>query len=133
MMQGVWSTSASLRMNEVVRKHLGPRMSQIVVSGGTVYLAGQVASKARGKSVADQAAEILETIDRYLEEAGSHKSLILQAMVWLTDMGSFAEFNGVWDAWVDPRNPPVRACVEAVLAHPDYKVEVMITAAVKSA
>jgi enamine deaminase RidA (YjgF/YER057c/UK114 family) len=125
--------SVSIEMNEIARKHLGPRMSQIVVSGGIVYLAGQVASRARGKSVADQAAEILETVDRYLEEAGSHKSHILQAMVWLTDMSSFAEFNGVWDAWVDPRNPPVRACVEAVLAHPDYKVEVMITAAVKSA
>lgn len=114
----------------VTRKHSGPRMSQIVVHGDTVYLAGQVAQEAPGASVGDQTRDILQRIDQYLEEAGSDKSKVLAATIWLTDMDSFGEMNEAWDAWIDPANPPVRACVESRLAAPQFTVEIMVTAAV---
>jgi enamine deaminase RidA (YjgF/YER057c/UK114 family) len=105
-------------------------MSQIVVHGNTVYLAGQVALDAPGASVADQTRDILQRIDQYLEEAGSNKSLALAATIWLSDMDTFNEMNEVWDAWIDPDNPPARACVESRLAAPQFTVEIMVTAAV---
>ena len=114
----------------VTRKHSGPRMSQIVVHGNTVYLAGQVAQEAPGASVGEQTKDILQRIDQYLGEAGSDKSKILAATIWLTSMDTFAEMNEVWDAWVDPANPPARACVESRLAAPQFTVEIMVTAAV---
>jgi enamine deaminase RidA (YjgF/YER057c/UK114 family) len=114
----------------VTRKHSGPRMSQIVVHGDTVYLAGQVALDAPGASVADQTRDILQRIDQYLGEAGSDKSKALAVTIWLSDMGTFNEMNEVWDAWIDPANPPVRACVESGLAAPQFTVEIMVTAAV---
>ncbi len=113
----------------ITRRHIGPRMSQSVAYGGTVYLAGQVASNAAGGSVADQTRDILARIDELLAEAGSDKSKILTATIWLTDIGTFAEMNGVWDAWVSPGNTPARACVEAKLAAPEFTVEIMVTAA----
>lgn len=114
----------------VTRKHSGPRMSQVVVYGDTVYLAGQVAQEAPGASVADQTRDILQRIDQYLAEVGSDKSKALAATIWLADMDTFAEMNDVWDAWIDPANPPARACVEARLAAPQFTVEIMVTAAV---
>lgn len=96
----------------VTRKHSGPRMSQVVVHGNTVYLAGQVAQEAPGGSVADQTRDILQRIDQYLDEAGTDKSKALSATIWLCDMDTFAEMNEVWDAWIDPAHPPARACVE---------------------
>ena len=115
----------------LTRKHSGPRMSQIVVHGNTVYLAGQVAQEAPGASVADQTRDILQRIDQYLEEVGSNKSKAIAATIWLTDMATFAEMNEVWDGWFDPANPPVRACVESPhLAAPQFTVEIMVTAAV---
>jgi enamine deaminase RidA (YjgF/YER057c/UK114 family) len=114
----------------VTRKHSGPRMSQVVVHGKTVYLAGQVAQEAPGASVADQTRDILQRIDKYLGEAGSDKSKLLAATIWLADMDTFSEMNKLWDAWVDPANPPARACVEARLAAPQFTVEIMVTAAV---
>ena len=114
----------------VTRKHKGPRMSQIVVHGDTVYLAGQVALEAPGASVADQTRDILQRIDQYLEEVGTSKSNALAATIWLADMDTFNEMNGVWDAWIDPENPPARACVESRLAAPQFTVEIMMTAAV---
>ena len=113
----------------VTRKHSGPRMSQIVVHGDTVYLAGQVALDAPGASVADQTRDILQRIDQYLEEAGSSKSKSLAATIWLSDMDTFNEMNEVWDAWIDPDHPPARACVEARLAAPVFLVEIRVTAA----
>jgi enamine deaminase RidA (YjgF/YER057c/UK114 family) len=104
-------------------------MSQIVVHGDTVYLAGVVAHANRGKSVTEQTQEILATIDGYLAEAGTDKSKLLTANIWLADMRTFAEMNAVWDAWVSPGNTPARATVEAKLATPDNKVEIMVTAA----
>ena len=108
---------------------VGPRMSAAVVHGGTVYLAGQVANKAKGASVAEQTREILSIIDGLLAEAGSDKSKLLSANIWLADMSTFNEMNAVWDAWVSPGNTPARATVEAKLASPNHKVEIMVVAA----
>lgn len=113
----------------IERKEVGPRMSQIVVHGDTVYLAGIVAQANKGKSVTEQTREILATIDKYLAQAGTDKAKLLRANLWITDMANFAEMNAVWDAWVSPGNTPARACVEAKLASPDYKVEIMVVAA----
>ncbi|MCZ7660707.1 MAG: RidA family protein [Xanthobacteraceae bacterium] len=114
---------------KIERHEVGPRMSQVVVHGDTVYLAGVVARENAGRSVTDQTREILATIDRHLAKAGTDKSKLLSANIWITDMASFAEMNAVWDAWVSPGNTPARATVEARLASPDYKVEIMVVAA----
>jgi enamine deaminase RidA (YjgF/YER057c/UK114 family) len=113
----------------IQRFDVGPRMSQCVVHGNTVYTAGQVAQGARGGSVTEQTKDILATIDRLLHAAGTDKSKLLTANIWLADMATFGEMNEVWDAWVAPGHPPARATVEAALAHPDYRVEIMVTAA----
>lgn len=107
----------------------GPRMSKAVVCGNVVYTAGQVAEKTKGGSVADQTREILGLIDALLAEAGSDKSRILSATIYLSDISAFAEMNGVWDIWVDKADPPARATVEAKLVAPDYKVEIAVIAA----
>lgn len=109
------------------RLESGPRMSQAVIHGDTVYLAGQVG--APGQSVTAQTTAILASIDRLLGEAGSDKSKLLQATIWLDSMDDFAEMNAVWDAWVDPANPPARAAGESRLARPDFKVEIIVVAA----
>ena len=114
---------------KVERHEVGPRMSQVVVHGDTVYLAGTVAHQNKGKSVTDQTREILATIDSHLAKAGTDKSKLLSANIWITDMANFAEMNAVWDAWVSPGNTPARATVEAKLATPEYKVEIMVVAA----
>ena len=115
----------------IKRIEAGPRMSQAVVHGNTVYLAGQVAMGAKGKPVKDQTRDILASIDRLLKEAGTDKSRLLTANIWLSDMATFAEMNAVWDAWVSPGNTPARATVGAPLATPDFNVEIMVTAALK--
>lgn len=107
----------------------GPRMSKAVVHGDTVYLAGQVADKTKGASVADQTAEILAMIDDLLAQAGSDKTKILSATIWLTDMSTFPEMNSKWDAWVVQGATPARATVQANLAAPEYKVEIAVIAA----
>ena len=112
----------------VKRLGVGPRMSDIVIHGNTVYLAGQVG--APGESVTSQTKAILATIDGLLAQAGSDKTKILQAIIWLADMSTFQEMNAVWDAWVPQGNTPARATGEAKLAGPDYKVEIIITAAI---
>jgi len=116
----------------ITRLHSNARMSQVVVHGNTVYLAGQVAQGAKGGSITAQTEDILGTIDGFLAEAGSDKSHMLSATIWLTSMDDFAEMNAVWDAWVDTANPPCRAAVESArLATNDFQVEIMVTAAVK--
>ena len=114
---------------KIERHETGPRMSKAVVHGDTVYLAGIVADAPKGKSTAEQTKNILSQIDSFLARAGSEKSKVLTANIWITDMANFAEMNGVWDAWVSPGNAPARATVEAKLASPDYKVEIMVVAA----
>jgi enamine deaminase RidA (YjgF/YER057c/UK114 family) len=116
-------------LSDINRLTPGPRMSQAVIHGNTVYLAGQVAQNAQGKPVAEQTRDILASIDRLLGEAGSSKERLLSATIWLADIGTFAEMNSVWDAWVAPGNTPARACVEAKLAAPQFTVEIGIIAA----
>jgi len=106
----------------------GPMMSRAVVRGDTVYLAGLVARDASG-GIEAQTADILEQIDSYLARAGASKSSLLTAQLWITDMANFAAMNKVWNEWVDPQNPPARACVKADLARPELLVEIMVTAA----
>ena len=113
----------------IQRFETGPRMSQVVVHGNTVYLAGVVASNAAGKSVTEQTQDILAIIDGHLAKAGTDKSKLLSANIWITDMANFAEMNSVWDPWVDKANPPARATVEARLAAPQFKVEIAAIAA----
>lgn len=116
-------------MAEINRFETGPRMSQAVVHGDTVYLAGQVAQRKAGASVTDQTTDILAKIDELLAAAGSDKTKLLSATIWLTDIGTFAEMNAIWDAWVAKGHTPARACVEAKLASPQYTVEIAIVAA----
>jgi enamine deaminase RidA (YjgF/YER057c/UK114 family) len=113
----------------IERFDIGPRMSQVVVHGNTVYLAGIVANTAAGASVGKQTQEVLSIIDGHLKKAGSDKSKLLSATIYLTDMKTFSEMNAVWDAWVSPGNTPARATVEVKLAAPRYNVEIMVTAA----
>ena len=105
----------------------GPRMSRCVVKGDMVYIAGLTASD-RSADIKGQTQQILDKIDGYLAEAGADKSKLLQANLWITDMANFSAMNEVWNAWVDPENPPVRACVRADLAVPELLVEIMVTA-----
>jgi enamine deaminase RidA (YjgF/YER057c/UK114 family) len=107
----------------------GPRMSRVVVHGDTVYLAGLTADAAVGKSVAEQTKEILAKIDALLKQAGTDKSKLLQAVIWLQDIRTVDEFNQVWDAWVVPGQTPARACIEARLQSPAKMVEIQVTAA----
>jgi len=115
-------------MSEITRMETGPRMSQAVIHGNTVYLAGQVGTA--GASVTVQTQDILANIERLLAAAGSDKTKILQATIWMASMDDFAEMNAVWDAWVSPGNAPARATGEARLATPDYKVEIICVAAI---
>jgi enamine deaminase RidA (YjgF/YER057c/UK114 family) len=111
----------------ITRIDRGPRMSQAVVHSDTIYLAGQVG--APGESVTAQTKAVLASVDKLLAQTGSDKNHILSATIWLADMADFAEMNAVWDAWIADGEAPARATGEAKLATPDYKVEVIITAA----
>ena len=113
----------------IQRHEVGARMSKAVVHGNTVYLAGIVANEPKGKSVTEQTKDILSQIDGLLAKAGTDKTKLLTTNIWITDMANFAEMNSVWDAWVSAGNTPARATVEAKLATPDYKVEIMVVAA----
>ena len=113
----------------IQRFDTGPRMSQVVVHGDTVYLAGVVAKTAAGESVTKQTQEVLSIIDGHLAKAGTDKSKLLTTTIYLTDMKTFAEMNAVWDGWVSAGNTPARATVEVKLAAPQYTVEIMVTAA----
>jgi enamine deaminase RidA (YjgF/YER057c/UK114 family) len=113
----------------IQRFDVGPRMSQAVVHGDTVFLAGVVANKAAGESVTKQTQEVLSIIDGHLAKAGSDKSKLLTATIYLTDMKTFAEMNAVWDGWVSAGNTPARATVEAKLAASRYAVEISCIAA----
>ena len=106
----------------------GPRMSRAVVRGDTVYLAGLTAGDT-AQDIKGQTKQILDKINSYLAQAGSSKSNLLSANLWIKDMALFADMNSVWNAWVDPENPPARACVKAEMARPEVLVEIMVTAA----
>lgn len=112
----------------IKRYETGPRLSEAVTYNGMVYLAGQVAEQPTG-SVADQTKQTLAEIDKLLRLAGSDKTKILSATIYLTDMSTFAEMNGEWEAWMPKGHAPARATVEAKLADPKYRVEISIVAA----
>ena len=112
----------------IQRLHPGPRMSQAVIHGNTVYLAGQVAADPT-QDVAGQTRQILAAIDQLLAEAGTDKTRTLSATIYLADIGTFAQMNSVWDTWAPQGHTPARATVEAKLAAPAYKVEIQVIAA----
>ena len=116
-------------MSEIKRFHVGARLSEMAVHNGTVYLAGQVPETAE-KDIRGQTAEVLDAIDKLLAEAGTDKSRILMAQIFITDLTDFAGMNEVWDAWVTPGHTPPRATVQAQLARPGWRIEVVVTAAV---
>ena len=107
----------------------GKRLSAAVVHDRMVYSSGQVPDTL-GADVATQTREILAKIDRLLAEAGSDKTRLLNASVWLADIATFDEMNGVWETWLPPGEAPARATVEARIANPGYRVEIAATAAV---
>lgn len=111
----------------IKRFHTNARMSQAVVHNGVAYLAGQVSE---GASVAEQTQGCLDKVDALLAEVGSSRAQMLSATIWMADMSDFAEMNPVWDAWVPEGHAPARATGEAKLATPDFKVEIIVTAAV---
>ena len=113
----------------IQRIESNPRMSKVVVHGDTVYLAGLIADKTLGQSLAEQTREILSLIDSFLAKAGTDKSKLLTATIWLSDIRTVDEMNKVWDAWVVPGQAPARACIEALLQGPDKKIEIQVTAA----
>ena len=114
----------------IQRFHVGPRLSEIAVHNGTIYLAGQVAEDA-SQDISGQTRQILAAIDKLLAEVGSDKTKILSTTIYIADMADFAGMNTAWDAWVVPGATPPRATVEASLAKPGYKVEIQLIAAAK--
>jgi enamine deaminase RidA (YjgF/YER057c/UK114 family) len=114
---------------KVRRIRPGRRMSQAVIHGNTVYLSGLTADPPSG-SAREQTARILEQIDQLLKEAGTDKTRLLLANVWLSDIRYFDEMNEAWEAWIAKDCAPVRATVEAKLAGPEYLVEIMVQAAI---
>jgi enamine deaminase RidA (YjgF/YER057c/UK114 family) len=116
-------------MNEIQRFHVGTRLSEMAVHHGTVYLAGQVPDDPT-KDIAGQTAEVLASIDKLLAEAGTDKSRLLMVQIYLTDLADFPGMNAVWDDWVIKGQTPPRATVQAQLARPEWRIEVVATAAV---
>ncbi|MDL5033057.1 RidA family protein [Pelomonas sp. APW6] len=116
-------------MSSIERFDVGARMSEMAVHGGVVYLAGQVASDA-SLDITGQTADVLAQIDALLARAGSDKTKILRAQIYIADVAEFAGMNAAWDAWVPAGHTPPRATVEAKLAKPEWKVEIVVTAAV---
>ncbi len=110
------------------RHHVGKRLSEMVVHNGTVYLAGQVASDMT-LDIIGQTQDVLASIDRLLGEVGSDKTKILTAQIFLPDMADFAAMNTVWERWVVPGQAPARATIEAKLANPSYRIEILVVAA----
>ncbi|MGF6228606.1 enamine deaminase RidA (YjgF/YER057c/UK114 family) [Inquilinus ginsengisoli] len=113
----------------IKRIGVGPRMSAAVIHGDRVFLAGQVAETPT-PDVTEQTRQILATIDGLLAEAGTDKTKLLTANIWLADIADFAAMNAAWDKWVSPGNTPARATVESRLAGPEYRVEIQVTAAI---
>lgn len=113
----------------IKRVNVEKRLSDMAVYNGVAYLAGQVPDDAT-LDMEGQTAQVLATIDRLLAEAGTDKSKILMAQIYVANMKEFDAMNRAWDAWVADGNAPPRATVETRLANPDYKVEIVVTAAV---
>jgi enamine deaminase RidA (YjgF/YER057c/UK114 family) len=116
-------------MSDIKRLGVGKRLSEVVVHNGVAYLAGQVPEDA-GLNAEGQTKQVLAAIDRLLASVGSDKSRILMAQIFMANMSEFAEMNLAWEAWVPAGQAPARATVEARLANPGFKVEIVVTAAV---
>ena len=112
----------------IKRLHSGPRMSEAVIANGFVFLAGQVADD-EGADTTTQTRQVLAAIDKLLAEAGTDKSRLLTTQIFLVDLADFAAMNAVWEAWVSPGNTPARATVQAHLARPGWKIEIVVSAA----
>ena len=112
----------------IQRYDTGPRMSEMVVHNGTIYLAGQIADD-DAADITGQTQQVLAAIDELLARAGSDKSKVLRAQIFLVDLADFAAMNAVWESWVVPGHTPARATVQAALANPKWKVEIVVTAA----
>lgn len=112
----------------IQRLDVGPRMSEAAVHNGTVYLAGQIADDA-GADIRGQTRQVLAAIDALLERVGSDKTRILRAEIFLADMADFAAMNAEWETWVESGHTPPRATVQAALARPEWKIEIVVTAA----
>ena len=115
-------------MASIQRFHVGPRLSETAVHNGTIYLAGQVPDDL-SQDIRGQTAQVLAMIDRLLAEVGSDKSRILMTQIFLADISEILAMNEVWDAWVPAGNTPPRATVQAAMANPAYKIEIVVTAA----
>ncbi len=115
---------------DIQRLHVATRYSEAAVFNGVIYLAGMV-PECEAKDIRSQTADVLAQIDLRLMEAGSDKTRILRTQIYLQDIGDIAAMNEVWDAWVTAGSAPPRATVQAALANPDYKIEVVVTAAVR--
>ena len=113
----------------VQRFDVGPRLSEMAVHQGVAYLAGQVAADG-SQDIAGQTAQVLAQIDALLARAGTDKSKILMCQIFITDLADFPALNAVWERWVAPGNAPPRATVQARLAKPEWRVEMVVTAAV---
>jgi enamine deaminase RidA (YjgF/YER057c/UK114 family) len=113
----------------IQRFDVGPRMSEMALHNGVAYLAGQVAEDAT-QGIEGQTSQVLAAIDALLARAGSDKTRILRAQIFLADLGDFAAMNAVWESWVVAGHTPPRATVQAALAKPQWKIEVVVTAAV---
>lgn len=113
----------------IQRIEVGSRFSEVAVHNGVAYLAGQVPFDSSA-DVYRQTQQVLEEIDKWLAQVGSDKSRILMAQIYLAEMSDYAEMNRAWDEWVAENHAPPRACVEAKLANPDWKVEIVVTSAV---
>ncbi len=114
----------------IQRFDVGPRLSEMAVYNGVAYLAGQVAADAT-QDMTGQATQVLAAIDALLARAGSDKSRLLMAQIFLPDLAEFPKLNAVWESWVVPGHTPPRATVQAALARPEWKVEIVVTAAVR--
>ncbi len=115
---------------DIRRLHVGPTLSEVAIFNGVVYLAGQVAEDL-SQDISGQTREVLGHVDRLLHEAGSDKSRILMCQIFLSDLKDFPAMNAVWNEWVAPGNTPPRATVQALLAKPEWRVEMVVTAALK--
>lgn len=113
----------------IQRFDAGPRMAEMTVHNGVAYLAGQIAEDAT-QDITGQTRQVLAAIDALLARAGSDKTRVLRAQIFLADLADFAAMNAVWEAWVVPGQTPARATVQAALAKPEWKVEIVVTAAV---
>jgi enamine deaminase RidA (YjgF/YER057c/UK114 family) len=112
---------------EIERQDVNHRRSRMVKYNGMCFLSGQFSDS--DGDIAQQTRETLAKIDDLLQRAGTSKSRLLTAQIWLRDMADFADMNKVWDAWIDPENPPTRCCGQVLMADPDMRIEVVVSAA----